>query len=247
MKYSRAEIEKSLRGNRAYFEKGLIKMGKCKRFVDTCIRARILNVRRRDYRHTLKVQYYRGVYSRNCSRWSKQFHSQVILPLESLAAHRADVFPLVAVRQLVFCQSRGVAEYLGTDLQQIGKQFGDDIDCAFTRPENATHVGKVVVACSCDQLIIVCSFTFWQHFLWWKISPRSSTQFNQIFRTCKSTRNSILVNVIKKFSRLLTCKCNQTCFRNRKWIISADTRCVWKVYNLVYSYLEYCHVILKVS
>lgn len=44
-------------------------------------------------------------------------YSQVVLPLERLAAHRAHVFPLVTVRQLVFRERRCVVEHLPADLQ----------------------------------------------------------------------------------------------------------------------------------
>ena len=42
----------------------------------------------------------------------------MVLPLESLAAHRADVLPLVAVRQLVFRKRRCVVEHLAAYLRQ---------------------------------------------------------------------------------------------------------------------------------
>lgn len=44
-------------------------------------------------------------------------YSQVVLPLERLAAHRAHVFPLIAVRQLVLRERRCVVEHLPADLQ----------------------------------------------------------------------------------------------------------------------------------
>lgn len=44
-------------------------------------------------------------------------YSQVVLPLERLATHRAHVFPLVAVRQLVLRERRCVVEHLPADLQ----------------------------------------------------------------------------------------------------------------------------------
>lgn len=44
-------------------------------------------------------------------------YSQVVLPLERLAAHRAHVFPLVTVRQLVLRERRCVVEHLPADLQ----------------------------------------------------------------------------------------------------------------------------------
>jgi len=41
---------------------------------------------------------------------------QVILPLECLRAERTDVFPLVAVRQFVLGQRRGISKDLATNL-----------------------------------------------------------------------------------------------------------------------------------
>lgn len=46
-----------------------------------------------------------------------RLYSQVVLPLERLAAHRAHVLPLVAVRQLVLRERRCVVEHLAADLQ----------------------------------------------------------------------------------------------------------------------------------
>lgn len=43
---------------------------------------------------------------------------QVILPFERLATHRADVLPLVAVRQLVFRERRCVVEHFTAYLEQ---------------------------------------------------------------------------------------------------------------------------------
>lgn len=43
-------------------------------------------------------------------------YSQVVLPLERLAAHRAHIFPLVTVRQLVLRERRCVVEHLPADL-----------------------------------------------------------------------------------------------------------------------------------
>lgn len=42
---------------------------------------------------------------------------QMVLPLKRLAAHRAHVLPLVAVRQLVLRERRRVVEHLPADLQ----------------------------------------------------------------------------------------------------------------------------------
>lgn len=42
----------------------------------------------------------------------------MVLPFERLAAHRAHVFPLVAVRQFVLRERRCVVEHLPADLQQ---------------------------------------------------------------------------------------------------------------------------------
>lgn len=40
---------------------------------------------------------------------------QVVLPLEGLAAHFADVLPLLAVRQVVLAERAGAAEHLATE------------------------------------------------------------------------------------------------------------------------------------
>ena len=43
---------------------------------------------------------------------------QVVLPLERFPTHGTDVFPLVAVGELVFGQGGGVAKHFGTYLQR---------------------------------------------------------------------------------------------------------------------------------
>lgn len=71
-------------------------------------------------------------------------YSQVVLPLERLAAHRAHVFPLVAVRQLVLRERRCVVEHLPADLRQkrctVSARLCNDLprdsrlDCVFSLP-----------------------------------------------------------------------------------------------------------------
>lgn len=52
----------------------------------------------------------------------------MVLPLERLAAHRARVLPLVAVRQLVLRERRCVVKHLPADLRQRNSGVSNSVD-----------------------------------------------------------------------------------------------------------------------
>ena len=54
----------------------------------------------------------RGALERFLIPVREQMTIEMVLPLEGLVAHGAQVFPLVAVRQAMFGEGRGVAKHL---------------------------------------------------------------------------------------------------------------------------------------